>query len=275
VPSRTQCVTCVYLASALLLVSGGLIAQAPSGARIRLPIEEGIDLVFVAVPFSNGSSHATVTQIASGQSEFLWFGTKDGLKRYDGYRFRDFRPEPGSPYGLSGLEIESLLNDRSGKLWVASDLSLDRYDPATETFTHYPSDPSVLEGPIHHVNQDRAGMIWLATAHGLTRIDPATGSMTRYLSAMTAVLRSTFEQTDGTFWVASKESVDVFDRTTGEITQRIALRDPATVRAGRSAHVSVRLLEDQAGVLSLASARDGLAKVDRRNNKLAYFALTP
>src|ERR1700674_2894853 len=150
------------LAPALLLACGCLFAQGRrDGARVRLPIEEGTDLVFVPVPFGNGSSHATVTQIAMGQSEFLWFGTKDGLKRYDGYRFRDFRPESGNPNSLSGLQVEYLFNDRSGKLWVTSDLNVDRYDAVMEKFTRYPSDPSVLEGPIHHVTQDRAGIIWL------------------------------------------------------------------------------------------------------------------
>src|SRR5260221_8122786 len=228
-----------HLAPALLLASCCLFAQGRrDGARIRLPIEEGADLVFVRVPFGNGSSHTTVTQIASDRPGLLWFGTNDGLKRYDGYRIRDFRPDSRNRNSVSGLSVASVFKDRSGDLWVASDLSVDRYDPAMETFTHYPSDAAVLEGPIHHISQDRAGMIWLATAHGLTRIDPATGKMTRYLSPMTALLRSTFEQKDGTFWVAGKESVDVFDRRMGEITERIPLRDPAAARAGRSANLS-------------------------------------
>src|SRR6266478_3009077 len=264
----------ILLAAAILLTSCCLFAQGRRNeARVRLPIEEGTDLVFVPVPFGNGSSHATVTQITMGQSGFLWFGTKDGLKRYDGYRFRNFRPEAGSPYSLSGLVVESVFNDRSGKLWVTSDLSVDRFDPATEVFTHYPSEPSVLEGPIHHVNQDRAGMIWLSTFRGLTRIDSATGKMTRYLDPATEVLRSTLEQRDGTFWLAGREYVGIFDRRTGEITQHIPLRDPAAARAGRSANPSVRLLEDHAGVVWVASQRDGLATIDRRNNRLTYFAL--
>src|SRR6266567_6667772 len=126
------------LVAAMLLGCCSLFA---AGGRIRLPIEEGTDLVFVPVPFGNGSSHATVTQIAMGQLGFLWFGTKDGLKRYDGYRFRDFRPEAGNPHSLSGLTVKALLEDRSGKLWVTSDLSVDRFDPATEIFTHFPSVP--------------------------------------------------------------------------------------------------------------------------------------
>src|SRR2546428_2467700 len=140
------------------------------------------------------------------------------------------------PYTTLFRSVETVFQDRSGRLWVASDLTVDRYDPVLETFTHYPSDPATLEGPVHDVSQDRAGMIWIATAYGLTRIDPATGNKTRYLNNMTAVLRSTFEESDGTFWVVSKESLDIFERRTGQITQHIPLRDRAAESAGTSAN---------------------------------------
>ena len=252
-------------------------ANAQRDARIRLPVEEGAGLAFTAVPFGNGPSHATVTQIVEDATGFLWFGTNDGLKRYDGYRFRDFRPDSRNHDSLSGLIVEAVFEDRSGKLWVSSDLTLDRYDPATETFTHFPSKPLLLEGPIHHIKQDRAGAIWLATAYGLNRIDPATGAMTRYLTGPNdpRFLRSTFEQRDGTFWVASQESLDVFDRQTGKVTEHFSLRDPAAARAGRTPNLSVRLLEDHLGTVWLGSDRDGLAKVDRKNNQLIYFDLNP
>src|SRR5258706_8465693 len=97
----TRYVNRVHLALALLLASSCLFAQGVGyGARIRMPIEEGTDLVFLRVPFGNGSAHATVSQIEKDHLGFLWFGTNNGLKRFDGYRFRDFQPEPGNPYAL-------------------------------------------------------------------------------------------------------------------------------------------------------------------------------
>jgi ligand-binding sensor domain-containing protein/signal transduction histidine kinase len=239
--------------------------------RIHLPIEEGADLAFVRLPLDNGSTHATVWQIAKDRLGFLWFSTSDGLKRFDGYSFRDVRPEAGNPYSLSGREVKPLFNDRSGNLWVASDLSAARYDPVTETFTHFTSDP-LVKGPIHTVYQDRAGMIWLTTPIGLVRIDPATGRATHQGGKLTNVLRSVLEDKDGTFWVSARESIEVYDRGTGEVTRRIPLRDGDT---GRFTNVSVSLLEDHAGVLWVASERDGLAILDRRNGRLTYFALAP
>src|SRR5262249_3481713 len=179
-----------------------------TSARVRLPVSEGTDLRFTPVSSAGGPAQGS-SRIVEDDQGFLWFGTPDGLKRFDSYGFRDFRPDPKNAQSISGLAVTALFKDRSGHLWVASDLSLDRYDPSTESFTHYPSDPSRFEGPISDIYQDRAGVIWLATSHGLNRIDPS-GEMRRYqsdsadpttLSANT--LRSTFEEKDGTFWVAS------------------------------------------------------------------------
>jgi len=258
---------------ALLLVSPSMFGRGSAySRRIHLPISEGTDLAFVRVPLDNGSTHATVWQIAKDRLGYLWFSTSDGLKRFDGYRFRDVRPEAGNPYSLSGREVKPLFNDRSGKLWVASDLSVARYDPETETFTHFSSDP-LIKGPIHDVYQDREGMIWITTPLGLVRIDPASGKAAREDNLATNVLRSTFEDKDGTFWVSARESVEVFDRRTGEVTRHIPLRDDD--ETGRFTNVNVSLLEDHAGVLWVASERDGLAMIDRRNGRLTYFALSP
>ena len=71
---------------------------------------------------------------------FLWIGTDDGLKRYDGYRIRDYRHDPKDPNSLADSYIISLFKDRSGKLWVASGRSLDVYDPASEKFTPFRAD---------------------------------------------------------------------------------------------------------------------------------------
>ena len=104
--------------------------------------------------------------------------TQYGLNRYDGYKFKLFRHDPGRPDSLSGVSIIALFKDRSGMLWVGSDQSLDRFDPNTETFTHYrvdPQDPKAPSVAVIHISQDRAGMLWLATGKGLRRLDPATG----------------------------------------------------------------------------------------------------
>jgi ligand-binding sensor domain-containing protein/signal transduction histidine kinase len=259
-----------------------LSAAPPDNTYVRLPIAEGDDLLFVPVAFGQGPSHGRVGQIVEDQTGFLWFGTKDGLKRYDGYRIRDFRPDPRDPKSMSGVFINALFADRAGKIWVAPDEHLDRYDPVTETFTRLAPRPGQLEPPVNDIRQDREGMIWLATSHGLSWLDPGTGNVVRFQhklddpsSLTNDFLRSTFEATDGTFWVAGNLALDLFDRRSGKVVEHFSLRNPLRRDERTSANESVQLLEDHAGVLWVASARDGLAMVDRQSNKLVFYALDP
>src|SRR5262249_31981418 len=85
-------------------------------------------------------------------------------------------------------------------------------------------------------------------------------------------LRSTFEEKDGTFWVAGNQGLDVFDRRTGKVTQHFSLSNPFHGSAA-SSNETVRLFQDHAGVLWVVAASDGLAMVDRHSNNLTFFAL--
>ncbi len=202
-----------------------------------------------------------------GPQGFLWLGTLDGLRRYDGYDFREFRSDPGNPNGISGSYITSLLIDRSGILWIGSDEFLERYDPATGSARHYRPDGGSKS--VYHISQDKHGAIWLATDTGLTRLDPATSRMTSYrheqsdnLSLASDLVRSTIESRDGTFWVATTKGLDLLDRRTGHVARHITLRGPS----GSPFKLSgppVSLFQDRAGLLWVAfSYGDGLASFD-------------
>ncbi len=256
-----------------------------ANSRARLPIQEGTDLLFVPLAFRPGSvrnAHSHVGQIVEDSTGFVWFGTADGLRRYDGYRFRDFRPDSTNPGSIRGVSINALFWDRSGSLWVAADEHLDRYNQETESFSHFEEKPGLFEGPVNDIYQDRAGVMWLATNRGLTRYDPANGKLVRYRnnpadSSMFSSnsIRSTYETAAGAFWVANTESIELFDRGTGKVERRIPLVNPLRRHMTASANPEVRFLEDHNGVLWIASARDGLAMLDRAGTQLTFLALDP
>ncbi len=160
---------------------------------------------------------------------FLWFGTQYGLNRYDGYRSKAFKHEPGRPDSLGCVYIRSLFVDHSGTLWIGCDQSLDKYNPINETFTHYhvvPESPGSLPAPVAQFSEDRAGMLWLATARGLYRFDPVSGQSTRYAhdpGDPTTIagndVKSTGEDRSGQFWVADNGGLEAFDRETGKVTR--------------------------------------------------------
>ena len=66
----------------------------------------------------------------------MWFATDDGLHRYDGYKFKIYRPETDNPYSISNVFCLSLYEDVNGNMWIGTyGDGLNMYDPRTGHFT--------------------------------------------------------------------------------------------------------------------------------------------
>jgi ligand-binding sensor domain-containing protein len=240
---------------------------------IILPVIDGKGIRFTRLSTDDGLSQTRVSQIVQDDQGFMWFGSQYGLNRYDGYKFKVFKHEPGVANSLSGVYIYSLFKDRSGTLWVGCDEFLDRFDPVTETFTHYRIDTADAQGetvPVTHISQDYAGMLWLSTLRGLFRFDPSNGRTVRYrhdpnnpFSLSSDEIKSTGEDKKGTFWVATSEGLDVFDRDTGKVRLHVPLHERG----------EMSFYEDRSGVFWIMHRTGGgLAVFDRKTNTLASYA---
>ena len=95
----------------------------------------------------NGLSHNSVIEIVQDRQGFMWFGTLNGLDRYDGYRFTAYRPVPGDSTSLCHNVINALYEDSRGILWIGTLNGLNRYDRSLDRFVricHDPGDPNSL-----------------------------------------------------------------------------------------------------------------------------------
>src|SRR4028119_466016 len=87
------------------------------------------DLYFKNLNSENGLSNNKVKCILQDRRGFMWFGTEDGLNRFDGTHFVTFRHQPSSSIGISGNIITDILEDEEGLLWIATEGGgLNRYD---------------------------------------------------------------------------------------------------------------------------------------------------
>src|ERR1700744_2119739 len=85
-----------------------------------------------------GLSANNVTCILRDKQGFMWFGTRDGLNRYDGYDFDVYKNIPEDPQSLSRNFVTSIIEDRNGDIWVGTwGGGLDRFDMEKRHFIRY------------------------------------------------------------------------------------------------------------------------------------------
>ena len=143
-------------------------------------IAQNYSLQFERVSIAEGLSQSSIQAIAQDEQGFLWFGTQDGLNRFDGYQFRIYKHDPQDSLTISDDWINALTCDRSGNLWIGTaGGGLNKYDLRTETFeridiSNSSSENSGLER-ITAVKFDTRGDLWIGTdGAGLHVIDPVS-----------------------------------------------------------------------------------------------------
>jgi signal transduction histidine kinase/ligand-binding sensor domain-containing protein/CheY-like chemotaxis protein len=124
---------------------------------------------FRHLTIADGLSQNAVAAVVQDQRGFMWFGTKDGLNRYDGHSFVIFRHDPLDPASISDSDITALFEDREGRLWAGTrNGGLNRFDRDREEFRRYDIG---LEVSVSAIAQDTAGDLWIGTdGAGLLRL---------------------------------------------------------------------------------------------------------
>jgi ligand-binding sensor domain-containing protein len=89
---------------------------------------------FTHLSVDDGLSQSSVMQILQDRKGLLWFGTQEGLNRYDGYRFTVHRAREQDGF-LRDHDITAMIEDGDGDLWVGTSRGLYRYDLDTDAST--------------------------------------------------------------------------------------------------------------------------------------------
>ena len=138
---------------------------------------------FRSLDINNGLSQNTVHAILQDKQGFMWFGTKDGLDRYDGISFRTFMKESGT---LGNNFITSLYEDNLGQIWIGTDVGLYVYCPQMEKVRHFTliSNPNIdIDCTVNLITGDQKGGIWVVTqTRGIFYYNPQDSQLVNYQS---------------------------------------------------------------------------------------------
>lgn len=120
---------------------------------------------FKNLSVQNGLSQNTVNTILQDKQGFMWFGTKDGLNRYDGLSFRKFKHDDRSQRSIGNNFITALYEDEKGNIWVGTDVGLYIYYPEKDFFEHFTelsAENTKIEHTVTAISGDNQGCVWVA-----------------------------------------------------------------------------------------------------------------
>ncbi len=238
---------------------------------------------FERLTAQEGLGYNTVFCIIQDCKGFVWFGTLEGLSRFNGYTFDRYRNDAADPHSLKSNEILSLCEDRQGGLWVGTVAGLHKYNRHLDGFSCYqniPDDPTSLSSNhITAIYEDSTGELWIGTENGgLNRFDRQREQFIRYKhqkqdsgSLSSNLVRTIREDKKGILWIGTMKGLDRLNRQTGQfIHYKHHPDDPNSL----SEYDVKTIYEDSRGRLWIGTI-DGLNRFDRQNEQFIRYKHDP
>ena len=173
-----------------------------------------------------GLSQNMVDCILEDSKGFMWFGTWNGLNRFDGYTFTIFKQNPDERKSLSNNFIYSMCEDKSGNLWIGTANGLNVYLYEKDRFVvfrHMPeNERSIISNNINAIISDKNGNIWIGTDKGADKLSVSgqsdiiekiqhypSGNQSGSLSG--ANVLSIYEDPEGRIWMGTDNGLNLLD----------------------------------------------------------------
>lgn len=236
---------------------------------------------FIHYEVENGLSSNTVRSITQDSQGFMWFGTENGLNRFDGYNFKIFKNIVGDSTSIGNNYIYSLLEDSDKTFWVGTDEGLYIYNPELEQFKYFAvqTDEGVnIKSNITAIAEASDGDIWFATlGQGVFCYNKQTQQLKQYISVPgdgnTLSSNTIFYlhiDNQGSIWVApqqNKGAISCYDRDHDRfITYQI------TKRNGEPCDLRIYAIEDgDENNLWIGTWNHGICRLDKKSLQMQSY----
>jgi ligand-binding sensor domain-containing protein len=241
-----------------------LLAQSPTIKFNHLTMDDGL--------VSND-----IKSIFADSEGFVWVGTRNGLSRYDGKNFKNYKHNPDDSTSISNGYIWHIHETQDGLLWFGTKNGLTVLNKKTDrfkTYYHQKNNPnSLADSDVREILEDEHGTIWLGTKNGLTAFDRQKNIFKNYPTpnpynaGNPNPIWAMCLDRKKRLWLGTAQGLFIFDREKGEF-----FLQPYQFRQKDNAFIEV--FEDKEGYLWVSSNGGGtyLIPPDEKQEQTRIFA---
>ncbi|TAL59884.1 MAG: hypothetical protein EPN85_08480, partial [Bacteroidetes bacterium] len=238
------------------------------------------DVKFTRIGSEQGLSQASVNCILQDSKGFMWFGTQDGLNKYNGYEndMIVYKHDPSDSNSLSSNFIESIFEDSKGILWIGTKGGgLNSINPFLNRIDRYENDPNdkrtISGNHVKCIFEDKQGTYWVGTNFGLNSFDGKNNVFEKYVhetdnpKSLTGFkVESVYEDKNARLWICTLDGgLNLFDREKKTFT---CFLDSSPDGIGDHDYNDVKcLVEDKEGMLWIGTDNGGLANFNPETKK--------
>ncbi|MCP4147430.1 MAG: SpoIIE family protein phosphatase [bacterium] len=249
----------------------------------------GPPIHFKQFSLDEGLSQNSILCVLQDQKGFMWFGTQDGLNKYDGYNFTVYRYDPDDSNSLRSSWIISMCEDGFGRLWVATNAAgLNLFDTRREVFKRFPINPNTQNAIdslfIQAVCLDSDGAVWVGSnGNGLSKISAeevldmpgerkAPVTHYRNIAADPTSLSSNsitqiYKNRTGELWIGTANGLNRFNKENGTFTRYTWRKDDPE---GLISNTITAIYEDSSGMLWIGT-NAGLDLLEPETGKCYHY----
>ena len=189
----------------------------------NLTIAQPKNLRFEHIGTESGLSQSNVICFLQDSRGFMWFGTRDGLNKYDGYKITVYRNDVKNENSICNNMVNQIAEDANGDLWIATWGGLSFFDRKRERFQNYyhdPADPETISSnQVNTVFIDSDSIIWIGTeGYGVDMFDPKAGAWEHFRpgkKSIHGIVKRIIEDDDGLIWFGTfKNGLNSYNKKT-------------------------------------------------------------
>jgi len=175
-----------------------------------VPAKSQQPILFDHLGIEKGLSQTSVLAICQDKKGFMWFGTRYGLNRYDGYNIKVYQDSNNDPLSISHNYVVSLLSDSHQNLWVGTDAGLNKYNEKTDNFKRIAAGPKgISNNMVNCIAEDKKGNVWIGTLNGLNLL--VNGDLSKihvfFKDKIYHNIRTIKQDHEGNIWVGTSSGL--------------------------------------------------------------------